>query len=139
GGAYVLSRMNWYWNLVRLLLDKNRAEKSFVGLRDDLDSHGVQLYQKLLLYLMKSVCIYHRNWEVVILRDMFKLDGWKGQLDEIQVAEATVKGDPEQINTEQIKSYLQALAITARSQETKLQDIHWAIQDQTTLSLTLQM
>ncbi|KAH7124420.1 hypothetical protein EDB81DRAFT_912810, partial [Dactylonectria macrodidyma] len=133
GVYYVLSRMNWYWNLVRLLLDENRAEKSSTGLRDELDSHIVQLYQKLLLYQMKSVCLYHRNRAVVILRDMCKLDGWKGQLDEIQVAEATVRGDSEQYNTEQIKSYLQALAITARSQEVKLQDIYSAIQDQTRL------
>ncbi|KAH7112761.1 hypothetical protein B0J13DRAFT_488823, partial [Dactylonectria estremocensis] len=123
GIAYVLSRMNWHWNLVCLLLDENRADKSSVGLRNELENHIVQLYQKLLLYQMKSVCLYHQNRASVILRDTFKLDDWAGQLNEIQDAEAAVRTDSEQYNTEQSKTYLRNLA--------KLQDIHSALQDQT--------
>ncbi|KAH6885000.1 NACHT domain-containing protein [Thelonectria olida] len=108
GIAYVLSRMNWYWNL-------NRAEKSYAGLRDELESHIIQLYQKLLLYQMKSVCLYHRKWAVVVLRDVFRLDDWAGQLGEMKDAETALRRDSDQYNTEQIK----------------LQDIHSAIQDQT--------
>jgi hypothetical protein len=122
--------MNWYWNLVLLLLDENRADKPSTGLRDELESHIVQLYQKLLFYQMKSVCVYHRSRAIIILRDMLKLDDWKGELDEIQIAEAAVKENSEQYNTEQIKSHLQDLAITADSQEMKLRDIHLAIQEQ---------
>ncbi|KAH7160544.1 hypothetical protein B0J13DRAFT_494208, partial [Dactylonectria estremocensis] len=123
GIVYVLSRMNWHWNLGCLLLDENRADKSSVGLRNELENHIVQLYQKLLLYQMKSVCLYHRNRASVILRDTFKLDDWASQLNEIQDAEATVQRDSEQYNTEQSKTYLRNLA--------KLQDIHSALQDQT--------
>ncbi|EXL40444.1 hypothetical protein FOCG_17066 [Fusarium oxysporum f. sp. radicis-lycopersici 26381] len=131
GIAYVLSRMEWYWNLVSLLLDENKAEQSSAGLRAQLEKHVVQLYEKLLSYQMKSVCLYHRNWAAVIGRDILKIDDWAGQLSEIQESEAAVHRDMEQYNTEESKTYLRDLAVAARSQEAKLQDIHSAIEDQT--------
>ncbi|KAH7113468.1 hypothetical protein B0J13DRAFT_460790, partial [Dactylonectria estremocensis] len=123
--------MNWYWNLVCLLLDENRAEISCAGLRDELENHIVRLYQKLLLYQMWSVCLYHRNWAAVVLRDVFRLDDWASRLSDIQNDEAAVQRDSEQYNTEQSKAYLRDLAIAASSQEMKLQAIYLAIQDQT--------
>ncbi|RSL60118.1 hypothetical protein CEP51_013820 [Fusarium floridanum] len=128
GIAYVLSRMEWYWNLVSLLLDENKAEQSSAGLRAQLEKHVVQLYEKLLAYNIKSVCLYHRNWAAVIGRDLLKIDDWAGQLSEIQEAEDAVQRDMEQYNTEESNIYLQDLAVAARSQEAKLQDIHSAIQ-----------
>ncbi|KAG8664318.1 uncharacterized protein FPOAC1_013656 [Fusarium poae] len=109
GIAYVLSRIEWYWNLVSLLLDENKAEQSSVGLR------------------MKSVCIYYRNSAVVIGRDMLKLDDWAGQFSEIKEAEDAVQRDMEQYNTEESKIRLQKIAKTASAIEMKLQDIHAAI------------
>ncbi|KAH7187792.1 NACHT domain-containing protein [Fusarium oxysporum] len=90
GIAYVLARMEWCWNLVSLLLNENKAKQSSAGLRVQLEKHIVQLYEKLLSYQMKSTCIYHRNWAVVIGRDMVKIDDWAGQLSEIQEAEAAI-------------------------------------------------
>lgn len=49
GIAYVLSRMDWYWNLAHLLLDENRAKDSSTVLRNEPEKHIIQLYQKLLL------------------------------------------------------------------------------------------
>ncbi|EWZ27763.1 hypothetical protein FOZG_18521 [Fusarium oxysporum Fo47] len=131
GIAYVLSRMEWYWNLVSLLLDENKAEKSSAGLRAQLEKHVVQLYEKLLSYQVKSVCLYHRNWAAVVLRDVFRLDDWAGQLDEIKDAEAAVRTDSDQYNTEQSKIYLRKLTDTASALEMNLQGIHSAIKDQT--------
>ncbi|KAH7113158.1 hypothetical protein B0J13DRAFT_488714, partial [Dactylonectria estremocensis] len=131
GIAYVLSRMEWYWNLVSLLLDENKAEQSSAGLRVRLEKHVMQLYQKLLLYQMKSVCLYHRNWAAVIGRDMVKIDDWAGQLSEIQEAEGAVQRDMEQYNTEESKTQLRKLTDAASAIEMNLQDIHSAIQDQT--------
>ncbi|KAF4987184.1 hypothetical protein FGRMN_10500, partial [Fusarium graminum] len=127
GIAYVLSRIEWYWNLVSLLLDENKAEQSSVGLRVQLEEHVVQLYEKLLSYQMKSVCIYYRNSAVVIGRDMLKLDDWAGQLSEIKEAEDAVQRDMEQYNTEESKTRLQEIAKTASAIEMKLHDIHAAI------------
>ncbi|KAL6904131.1 hypothetical protein GGI43DRAFT_311637 [Trichoderma evansii] len=131
GITYVLSRMEWYWNLVSLLLDENKAEQSSAGLRVQLEEHVVQLYEKLLSYQVKSVCLYHRNWAAVVLRDVFRLDDWAGQLDDIQKAEAAVRTDSDQYNNEQSKIYLRKLTDTASALEMNLQDIHSAIQDQT--------
>ncbi|RBA12813.1 hypothetical protein FPRO05_14089 [Fusarium proliferatum] len=131
GIAYVLSRMEWYWNLVSLLLDENKAEQSSAGLRVQLEKHVVQLYEKLLSYQVKSVWLYHRNWAAVVLRDVFRLDDWAGQLDDIQKAEAAVRTDSDQYNTEQSKIYLRRLTDTASALEMNLQDIHSAIKDQT--------
>ncbi|KAK7571598.1 hypothetical protein V3481_018809 [Fusarium oxysporum f. sp. vasinfectum] len=123
--------MEWYWNLVSLLLDENKVEQSSAGLRVQLEKHVVQLYKKLLSYQVKSVCLYHRNWAAVILRDVFQLDDWAGQLDDIQKAEAAVRTDSDQYNTEQSKIYLQKLTDTASALEMNLQGIHSAIKDQT--------
>ncbi|OBS16087.1 hypothetical protein FPOA_13172 [Fusarium poae] len=79
GIAYVLSRMEWYWNLVSLLLDENKAEQSSAGLRVQLEKHVVQLYEKLLTYQIKSVCLYYRNWAAIIGRDLLKIDDWASQ------------------------------------------------------------
>ncbi|KAK7426210.1 hypothetical protein QQZ08_007239 [Neonectria magnoliae] len=131
GIVYVLSRMEWYWNLVVLLLDENKAEQSSAGLRVQLEKHVVQLYEKLLSYQMQSVCLYHRNWAAVIGRDMIKIDDWGDQLSEIQEAEAAVQRDMDQYNNEGSKIQLQKLTDTAGALERNLQDIHSAIQDQT--------
>ncbi|EXK79656.1 hypothetical protein FOQG_15754 [Fusarium oxysporum f. sp. raphani 54005] len=131
GIAYVLSRMEWYWNLVSLLLDENKAEQSSAGLRVQLEKHVVQLYEKLLSYQVKSVCLYHRNWAAVVLRDVFRLDDWAGQLDDIQKAEAAVRTYSDQYNTEQSQIYLRKLNDATSALEMNLQDIHSAIKDQT--------
>ncbi|RKK76434.1 Vegetative incompatibility protein HET-E-1 [Fusarium oxysporum] len=130
GIAYVLARMEWYWNLVSLLFNENKAKQSSAGLRVQLEKHIVQLYEKLLSYQMKSTCIYHRNWAVVIGRDMVKIDDWAGQLSEIQEAEAAVQRDLEQYNTEESKAQLRKLTDAASAIEINLQDIHSAIQGQ---------
>ncbi|KFA80387.1 hypothetical protein S40288_09853 [Stachybotrys chartarum IBT 40288] len=131
GIAYILSRMEWYWNLVSLLLNENKAEQSSAGLRVQLERHVVQLFEKLLSYQMESVCLYHRNWAAVIGRDMVKIDDWAGQLSEIQEAEAAVQRDMEQYNTEESKKQFRKLTDAASAIEENLQDIHSAIEDQT--------
>lgn len=123
--------MNWYWNLAQLLLDKNRAVESSAGLRDELEILIAQLYQKLLLYQIKSVCLYHQKQLVIIGRDLLSLDDSAGQLRDIREAEDAVERNAEQYNSEQVKKHISSLATTAVSQEQKLDGIHSAIQDQT--------
>jgi hypothetical protein len=122
--------MEWYWNLAGLLLDENRADMDSAGLRGQLEKHVTQLYQKLLLYQMKSVCLYYRNRGAVLLRDMLRLDNWDGSLNEIRKAEDAVRADSEQYNNEQSRSRLLAISKAACSQQEKLQDIFLAIQDE---------
>lgn len=130
GLAYVVSRMDWYWNLVGLLLDGD-ASTEVHELRGQLEDHILQLYRKLLLYQMRSVCVYHQNPGVVFLKDMVKLDDWRGQLDEIKDLEAVIARDSEQYNSQRAQTHLRGLAATADRQCTEFQRIASAVQDQT--------
>ncbi|KAH7111793.1 hypothetical protein B0J11DRAFT_447333, partial [Dendryphion nanum] len=99
GIAYVVSRMDWYWNLSGMLLDENMSEGHPPGLRDELANIVTELYTKLLLYQMKSVCYYHRTRLSVFARDLIKLDNWDGELSDIQTAEAKVQEDSAHIGS----------------------------------------
>jgi hypothetical protein len=124
--------MDWYWNLSSLLLDENMTEAHSQGLRGELEKIITQLYTKLLLYQMKSVCYYHRGRLSVFTRDLVKLDNWDGELSDIQAAEAAVQSDSAQYNTLSIRTRLSSIAETAKSQNAKLDSISSAIREQTT-------
>lgn len=131
GIAYVVSRMDWYWNLSSLLLQKNMTEAHSLSLCDELEKVVALLYAKLLLYQMKSVCYYHRGRLSVFARDLVKLNNWDGELSDIQAAEAAVQADSAQYNTLSIRTWLGAIAETAKSQNVKLDSISSAIREQT--------
>ncbi|KEY71668.1 hypothetical protein S7711_09702, partial [Stachybotrys chartarum IBT 7711] len=130
GITYVLSRMEWYWKLVSLLLDENTSAQSTADLRGQLRQNIEQLYEKLLLYQMRSIRLYYRNWAIGIGRDLLKIDDWAGQLSDIQNAESAVQRDMEQYNTEESKTRLRELSDTANTMQKSLQGINSAIQDQ---------
>ena len=131
GIHYVLCRMEWYWHLVGLLLDENKGETSAAALRDELEKDIVQLFQKLLSYQIRSICLYHRNQAAIVGRDMFRIDDWAGQLSSIKDAEGAVQRDMEQYNSEDSKMQLRKLNDAAGALERNLQNIHKAMQDQT--------
>ncbi|KAK7419614.1 hypothetical protein QQX98_003205 [Neonectria punicea] len=136
GMTYVVSRMEWYWDLTTLLLDENRADASSLPLRDRLEEHIIDLYQMLLLYEMKSVCLYHRSRLAVFFRDLPKLDDWESQLKDIKDAEAAVVSESSEYNTLEIRNQLQNAAVSAAAQAASLQSIRSATQDQTTFQRT---
>ncbi|KAF4474795.1 Vegetative incompatibility protein HET-E-1 [Colletotrichum fructicola Nara gc5] len=138
GIEYVVSMMDWYWNLVNLLLKPKDAGPDFEGLRSQLQKHIVHLYQMLLLYQMKSICLYHRSRVDVFLRDVIKLDDWAGKLDDIKVVEADVRRCSKQYTSEKTLQSLGSLEDAANSQLKelqlhlkKLQNIEVAIQHHT--------
>lgn len=131
GIAYVLSRMDWYWNLSSLLLDENITEAHSQPLRGELEKVVTDLYSRLLLFQMKSVCYYHRGRLSVFARDLIKLNDWDGELSAIKAAEAALQADSAQYNTLSIRNRLGEIAETARSQNVKLDSISSAIREQT--------
>ena len=137
GIVYVISRMDWYWNLSNLLLKENIVDGgSSTGLRCELEKRIVDLYKALLSYQMKSVCAYYRNQGLVFLRDVIKLDNWDGNLKSVQDAENAVRQDSDVYNTQQIRSNLEQLVDIAKNQETKLlQDIHRALHGQVSMQM----
>ncbi|KAF4953644.1 hypothetical protein FGADI_5980 [Fusarium gaditjirri] len=90
GIAYVLSRMEWYWNLAELVLLGQNSSASSAALRTNLETQIVDFYKKLLLFQMRSACLYFRNSTVVILRDALKLDDWSGEINTIKDAERLI-------------------------------------------------
>ncbi|KKP00577.1 hypothetical protein THAR02_07302 [Trichoderma harzianum] len=128
GIVYVVSRMDWYWHLAELLLDNNISKSAPNSLRLQMEKHIIDLYQKLLLYQMKSVCRYYRRHGPVIWRDVIKADNWTGQLDDIRIAEATVQEDSGIFNALEIQRRLGELDSASQVLRGEMQDIRPAIE-----------
>ncbi|KAG5656069.1 hypothetical protein KAF25_001639 [Fusarium avenaceum] len=116
GMTYVLSRMQWYWELWRLVLDENLSSSSARPLQTELEKQVKKLYRKLLLYQMKSVITYHRSRFTVFLRDLPKLDDWATLVSEVKDAENAVMRDVEQYSTLDMRTKLRGILSSADEQ-----------------------
>ncbi|KAM5353670.1 hypothetical protein ACJ41O_000320 [Fusarium nematophilum] len=105
----VVASMEWYWNLSRLLVDKKAGMDD--AMRGQLEKNITQLYQKLLLYQMRSACTYRRKRLSVFFRDALKIDDWQGKLDEVKDAEADLRNKVSQYNVEATIAQLQAMEV----------------------------
>ncbi|KAL2888317.1 Vegetative incompatibility protein HET-E-1 [Ceratocystis lukuohia] len=104
---------------------------STAAMQNELKKDIVRLFQRLLLYQMRSICLYHRNSAAIILRDLLRVDNWADQLNTIREAEEAVQYHMEQYNTQESKMQLQKLNDAAGSLQQDLQSINAAVQDQT--------
>ena len=110
--------MKWYDELSRPLLKYNTDDdRSFIGMRHQLETQVVHLYQELLLCLIKSVCSYYRNRFLGFLRDTLKLDGWDGGLKNIEDAEKAFQQDSSVYNTQKNTTNIETLADIAKHSE----------------------
>ncbi|KAJ4248634.1 hypothetical protein NW757_008283 [Fusarium falciforme] len=122
GIAYVLSRIEWYWNLADVVLSKDIVSTSSANLRKNLEGHVVDLYKKLLLFQMRSVCLYDRNGISVVLRDLVKLDDWVDEIKEVKDAEALVEKDLIQFTGQDMRAKLNEIRDIDWSQEKAFRD-----------------
>ncbi|KAJ5338643.1 hypothetical protein N7452_005371 [Penicillium brevicompactum] len=103
GIKYVMSKMDWYWELPAHLLQESEVKKDiYAKLRLELRQQIVDLYKSLLSYEIKSVCSYFRHRGLQFLRDFAQLEGWDGTLDQIQTAETALRQNSETYNVHQI-------------------------------------
>jgi hypothetical protein len=130
GIVYVLSRMEWYWNLADLVLVQDSSSLSTATLRTNLETHIIDFYKKLLLFEMRSACLYYRNSAYVVLRDTVKLDDWSGELNAIKDAENLIRKDIEQYNNQDIRSRLLGIEISAVSQAESLESIYKVLREE---------
>ncbi|KAL6923040.1 hypothetical protein FSST1_000314 [Fusarium sambucinum] len=79
---------------------------------------------------MQSACLYYRNWASVILRDMVKLDDWKGKLEELKESEAAIRRDIKQFNSEEVKCKLSGIENNSTLQAESLENIYSAIREE---------
>ncbi|KAL2884620.1 Vegetative incompatibility protein HET-E-1 [Ceratocystis lukuohia] len=130
GIQYVLGRTEWYWKLAGLLLDENKSNTATVLLRDGLEKNIVELFQKLLEYQIRSICLYDRNKVVTAFRDALLIDDWAGKLAEIKEAERSVQGDMDQYNTQDSRMKMNELKNTTAALQESLGNIHAEMQSQ---------
>ncbi|KAJ4129051.1 hypothetical protein NW768_007582 [Fusarium equiseti] len=127
--VYVVSRMEWYWNLVDLAIDEDRTSMPSATLRSNLESQIVKFYKKLLLFQMYSACLYYRNWASVLVRDLVKLDDWSEKLTEVKNAEDLLRKDMDQFCNEDTNSKLQVIEASSLSQAESLERIFTALRE----------
>ncbi|CVL03792.1 related to vegetatible incompatibility protein HET-E-1 [Fusarium proliferatum] len=132
GIAYVLSRMEWYWNLAELVLQDDTSVSS-AALRTSLETQIIEFYKKLLLFQMRSACLYYRNWAGVILRDAVKLDDWSGELNSIKDGENLIRNDIEQYDNQDIRSKLSTIESSALGQAESLESICMILREEARL------
>ena len=137
GIVHVISRMKWYCELSILLLKENTVDvETSAGVRGELEQRVIDLYQALLLYLIKSVGCCYRNRFIAFLRDTIKLDDWNGSLQSVEVAENAVRQDSHAYTTQQISLRLEQLLDVAKNQESRLlQDIYCLLQQQVSVQM----
>ncbi|KIL84644.1 nacht and wd domain protein [Fusarium avenaceum] len=111
--TYVLGMMEWYWGIVDLLLDEEIHRRS---LRDQVEKQIIELYQKLLLYQMKSISRYFRNQIYVLLRDVVKLDDWAGELKGVKDAEEDLRKKLQDYTTGTIIERLKTLESSLKNE-----------------------
>ena len=127
GMAYVASRMEWYWNLSSLVLEKNH--KGPAGLGGQLEKNLVNLYEKLLSYQMRSVCSCYRSPTTKLFRNVVRFDDWAGAVQSIKDAEKVVQLDIDSFSVQDIRKSLKNIAERAKSQCAQLQGINQNLQD----------
>ena len=110
--------MDWYYELSGPLLNHNAGNGgSFAGLRSQLETRVIDLYQELLSYLIQSVCSFYRNRSLVFLRDMIQFDDWNGSLKNVEDAENAFQQDSSDYNAQKNTTNIETLADIARSSE----------------------
>jgi len=132
GVVHVISRMKWYCELSTLLLREDTIKSEIsAGVRGQLEQRVIDLYQALLLYLMKSVYSLNRDRFVGLLCDLVKMDAWDEALQSVEAAENAVRQDSHVYNMEQIRFSLEELLNVAKNEEGKLlRDIQSVLQQQ---------
>lgn len=131
GIEYVVTRMDWYWNLSSLLLKENTVDAgASAGLRAQLEQRVIHLCKALLTYQMNSVCSYFRKRHRQLLRSLARWDDWDGDLRALLDAENAVQEDSNMYNSQQIRSHLEQLVHLEDREMELLRDVRQALQQQ---------
>ncbi|KAF4494064.1 Vegetative incompatibility HET-E-1, partial [Fusarium agapanthi] len=103
------------------------------ALRATLETHIIDFYKKLLLFQIRSACLYYRNWAGVILRDAVKFDDWAGELNTIKDAERLIRKDIEQYDSQDIRLKLGTIEKSALDQAESLESICMILREEARL------
>ncbi|TFB00416.1 hypothetical protein CCMA1212_007911 [Trichoderma ghanense] len=95
GISYTTKRMEWYWSLSNDLFDRAGPTNPSItpNMRNALLSRLRELYKKIILFQVKSICSYYRNRGLQLLREFAMVDDWEESLKEIRVLEQDFQSD----------------------------------------------
>ncbi|KAL7819908.1 hypothetical protein V8C26DRAFT_393741 [Trichoderma gracile] len=95
GISYTTKRMEWYWSLADDLFNRSEATNPSITptMRDALLSRLRELYKKIILFQVKSICSYYRNRGLQLLREFAMVDDWEESLREIRNLEQEFQND----------------------------------------------
>ncbi|KAF2191801.1 hypothetical protein K469DRAFT_555193 [Zopfia rhizophila CBS 207.26] len=122
--AFLISRMNRYWEMSVLLIDENRTRSFTKGSRDYLRKCLIELYTRALSWQMKSICAYYQQQENLFLQDLPLVNDWKEIKDDLQTKEWHISSLTDTSTTWPIVYHLDGLTNTATSDEIKLRDMY---------------
>ena len=103
---YVCDRIEWYCEFSEPLKNNDLDRVSFAGIEAELRKRVINLYQELLLYMMKSVYLSYKEQFLTFLRDIIKLDDWDCSLKKVKDAKNAFRNDTGVLNILEIKSTL---------------------------------
>lgn len=133
GIAYVTTRMRWYCSLSEHLLSKQfiklDVKKSFEDVVDKLEDKVVELYKKLLVFQMKSVCSYYQNQGWTFLKGILDLDGWAEMLASVKEDEAALEKDSDFYNKLESRNRLGQIVQNGQELQQTLGDFHQTLKD----------
>ncbi|RAL16301.1 WD40 repeat-like protein, partial [Aspergillus homomorphus CBS 101889] len=106
GIADVIFRMKWYSNLAILVRQQDsRIDEKLAGLRSELAEKILKLYQTLLEYMVKTICVRNRHSASILARNLFKVNNWAGSLEDIDKNEKSVQAAMDMFGIRQGASY----------------------------------
>ncbi|QYS98000.1 hypothetical protein H0G86_005200 [Trichoderma simmonsii] len=103
GLEYICGELQWYQTLSNRLfhdLQLYQSDERMFKLGSSLKDSLIPLFKLLLAYQVQSILRLHDK-HMGILRDVVKINDWKGQTDDIKIAIGTVKERIDQYKKEQ--------------------------------------
>lgn len=95
GLEYVVERLEYNNSLAgKRLLEQHDTP----AIKNQMRLRLINLYKKILIYLIKSVCYHNRSRLGAVLRDAVKLDDWEDLLQDVKEAEAGLDRDASTLN-----------------------------------------
>ncbi|KAL7911650.1 hypothetical protein GGI35DRAFT_491816 [Trichoderma velutinum] len=116
GIEYIGTTIKWYWEQASLLFDDSSKDRSFIGVRNELQMAFIDFYKKLLQFQMKSICNYYRHRSYVFLRDLVELDNWDGSLKSIQTDDNSLRNRIRAFLSLESESHLRVIAHHTKAQ-----------------------
>lgn len=105
GFTYVTSRMQFYVELEHLLWPTSLR----AGLRQELETRLIVLYQQILDFQVRSVIRFYKTQLARLGGDVVQSEDWKGMLSRVQDLEKTFDDDLSKINDSLMRKELEAL------------------------------